>query len=348
MHENGVQKRSFTVASMALMLACTSMVGQAIAAPAQTSQGIMVVLNADQSHALVENRQYAFNINTAATHFTNLWDGNPPTVTCTGSPANCANPAPPAPAAPVPDASKVTHPGTGVAVTNKCLFLDGGTPVGTTYTQTAQLTAGAGPTQRTYTYHYTYIVAPTGPVAAFTAWDLVNTSGGGTAQIALTAEIAGESVVYNPNNSRIGTKYSFSLRHPNGSSRVTDLVLTVNGVAHPVSSTIVENCPGCLAGALGAVDFDYVSNAGMYGVTSLLANGDARTILNTDSFAGNDNGGSDGRSLAKAVVDQVTVNLGIGEYHVLLTGIVKGNNASANIPFTVAGTVHVIAPGCRD
>jgi hypothetical protein len=332
---------------VALSVALVLSVGQVIAAPNQTAQGIMVTLDANQNHALVENRQYEYNVATAATYFTNLWDTNPPVVTCSGSPTACANPAPTATTAPVPDTTKVTGP-TGSAVSNKCTFLDGGTPSSSLYTQSLQTTVGTGSSRRTYTYAYTYNINPTGPVTAFTAWDLKSTTGGGTAQIDLTAQVAGESVVQNSQNGKVGTKFSFSIRNADGTNRVTNLNMSVDGTSYPLGNTIVENCPGCLAGATGAVDFLYTSNAGMNGNTALLVNGDARTILNGDAFAGNDNGGSDGTALAKAIIDQVTVNLGVGDYSVVLTGVVKGNNALANLSFSVGGTIHIIAPGCHD
>jgi len=319
------------------------MVGQAVAAPAQTGQGIMVTFNGDQNVALHENRIYDFNITTAATYFTNEWDGNPATVSCSG-PGCSTNTAPSAPSAPAPDASKVTSQN-GVAVANKCTFLDGGNLIGSSYTQTAQIgPLGSGGTRRTYTYTFTYNINPTGTVAAFTAWDLKQATGGGTAPIDLVAEIAGESVVQ---NKQVGKKYSFSLRNSDDTSRIVNLVLTVDGVEYPINSSLVENCPGCPAGAVGAVDFAYETNAGMNGVTSLLQDGDARTILNTDTFAGNNDGGADGRALAKAVTEQVTVNLGVGDHPVTLTGTVKGNNVLADLSFSVEGTVHIIAPGCN-
>lgn len=75
---------------------------------------------------------------------------------------------------------------------------------------------------------------------------------------------------------------------------------------------------------------------------------DARTILNNDDFLGNNDGGADGKALAKAVVDQASLTLGVGNYKAILTGTVKGNNALYDLPFTVAGTIHIVAPGCHN
>jgi hypothetical protein len=321
------------------------------AGPAKTAQGIMVTSTADQNQALVENRQYSFNRDAAAQYFYNLWDGNPPTV------SNCSGPgcpgSPTVPEAPPPNSSKVTDQGTGVAVANKCTFLDGGTLIGRTYTQTAKSEGGSGRSAWSYTYTYTYNIIPMNTVAAFTAWDLVRTTGGGIAEVVLAAEIAGESVVENIQNTKVGKKYSFSLRNSDGTSRVTDVMLTVADstgnvlLSQPLATTLAENCPGCVAGVPGAVDFAYETNAGSNGNTSLLVDGDARSILNTDSFLGNNDGGTDGQTLAKAVAETVSMSLGLGTYEVTLTAIVKGNSAVADLPFTVAGTVHIIAPGCH-
>lgn len=125
--------RLMGITAIALAVGITSQVDQAKAASAKTAQGIWVSF-ADQSHALVdETRHYSFNSGAASLYFVNVWDGYPPVVNCSGSPTACANPALAAPPPPAPDASKVTHPGIGAAALNKCTFLDGGTPTGSTY-----------------------------------------------------------------------------------------------------------------------------------------------------------------------------------------------------------------------
>jgi hypothetical protein len=160
--------------------------------------------------------------------------------------------------------------------------------------------------------------------------------------VTVNAEIAGESALQS-SNAKLGLKYSFSLLNGDGTSRVTNLILSLNGVpaATPLS-TIVSNCPGCLAGAPGALDFAYTTNAGSNGNVSLLKDGDARTILNSDSFAGNNNGGADGSALSMAIMDPVQFTLGEGSYSVTLTGLVKGNAASADLPFSVTKVITII------
>jgi len=168
------------------------------------------------------------------------------------------------------------------------------------------------------------------------------TSDGETAHVDISALIAGESAVSKANWPR---KYSFSLEEPGTDpttglpvmvSRVVNLAVSVDGtVAIPATSTVVY-----------PIDFAYTTNAGSNGNTSLLTDGDARTILNTDWFAGNDNGGADGSALAAALMDPVGADLGAGDHTVTLTGTVKGNNATANLLFSVTQTIHVVHPGC--
>jgi hypothetical protein len=302
----------------------------------QTGQGIMVNLDAAGDFAIVETDTYEFDVTAASAYFTNAWDGNAPTVTCTGP--GCGT-APAAPSAPTPDASKVSGP-SGLAHTQRCIFLDGGDLAGTNYTQSVKVSTGSGKTGATYTYVYTYNATPTQSVAPFTAWNLVDTHGGGLAHVAIAAEIAGESVVKS-SNAKIGTKFSFSMVEGDGTNRVQNLAVTVTNAATGESTTAN---PGSTVNF--PVDFTYATNAGSNGATGLLKNGDARTILNTDSFAGNNDGGADGSALAKVSMDATPFDLGAGDYNVTLTGTVKGNNALADVPFTVTQIVHVIAKGC--
>jgi hypothetical protein len=334
---------------------------QALAA-ASTGQGIMVDLTTSGTLALVVNQVWHFNQNTAAGYFTNAWDGNAPAVSCSGNACNrsfCSIPAAPPP--PAADPNMVTNPGGSAAADkSRCTFLNGGLLTRTdSYQQSGQRSVSCSAYLKTwsatYTYRYTYVVAPapdTAEVAAFTAWDLVSETGdGSTAHVDIAALIAGESVVTKANWPR---KYSFSLLDGTVDlltglpvPRVKDLAISIDGQdAAPVGATYVQNAPGALPGDPGALDFNYVTNAGTNGNVSLLADGDARTILNTDSFDGNQNGGADGQALAAMVLDPVGADLGAGDHTVTLTGTVKGNNASATADFSVTQTVHIITPGC--
>jgi hypothetical protein len=297
----------------------------------------MVNLDAAGDFAIVETATYEFDLAAAATHFTNAWDGIAPSVTCTGP--GCAT-APAAPAAPAPLDAKVSGP-SGAARSQRCIFLDGGALAGDSYTQSVKVSTGSGRTGANYTYTYTYVVAPTeAEVAPFTAWNLIDSSGSGLAHIVIGATVAGESVVKS-SNAKVGTKYSFSLLEGDGTSRVQNLAVTVSDAA---SNVVASALPGSTVNA--PVDFTYATNAGSNGATSLLKDGDARGILNGDSFAGNDNGGADGSALALATMDGVALDLGGGDYSVSLTGTVKGNSATADISFKVTQVLHIIAKGC--
>lgn len=126
-----------------------------------------------------------------------------------------------------------------------------------------------------------------------------------------------------------------------------DLAFSLDGAAPaPVESTYVKNAPGAQAGAPGALDFHYVTNAGSNGDLSLLADGDARTILDTDSFAGNQAGGADGSALAAVLTVPLSLELPVGEHSLVLTGKVKDNAAQSSSALSVSRVVHVVAPGC--
>ncbi|MBI4299483.1 MAG: hypothetical protein HY666_06960 [Chloroflexi bacterium] len=335
----------------------------AAVAKAQTAQGVFMDLKAAGTFTISDHKMYQFNIADttlvdangvalpAAAYFTNTLTSGP-TVTCSGSSSSCSSTNQPStPTAPIPDDRKVTGPN-GTCKQQQCTFLDGGTLTGSDYKQYIIVKGKNG--NGSWTFTWTYMVAPDPSkdvdpaiegvqITPFTAWVLIkeNTD---VAIIDLGANIAGESVVKNTTK---GTKYSFRLRDSYGNSRVTGLSLLVNNVtlAYP-GSTLVENCPDCLVGDPGAVDFYYTTNAGAKGYTTLLKNGDARTLLNTDWLAGNDNGGSDGKDLAMAVMDPLQLIVGAGTYTVTLKGTVKGTDGLANITFSVTQSVQVITPGC--
>jgi hypothetical protein len=312
----------------------------------QTAQGIMVNLDASGTFAVSNHKTYRFNTATAANFYNNVWNGVAATAICTGSPANCAVTNQPAtPATPAADASQIVGrpAGPGQADQDKCTFLDGGALGSRVYTQFVTINGVNGGGNWKFTWGYT--VTPTqATVDALTAWDLESETGGTTAHIDVDVMIAGESVVANQQNPT--GKYSFSLRNGDGTNRVANVVLTVDGTPYPLVVALQENCPGCIFGALGAVDFAYATNAGTNGVLSLLKNADARSILNGDTFAGNNNGGADGSALARAVAGQ-GLELAPGSHTIKLTGIVKGNGAeTTDQSFTITQNLLVLAPGC--
>lgn len=348
-------RKFFSAVVVIAVLALMTFVPAIAAGKSQTGQGIMVNLDATGVFAFTKTYTYAFNVATASGYYTNVWDGNAPVVSSVFNGPNVCTPSVPvAPAPPAADPSKVTAP-SGVARRDRCVFLDGGVLSYALYTQSAVVptscTVGMKTRTRKDTFTWTYDISPTGSVSPFTAWDLVGTSGPGAAHVEIGASIAGESVLVSGKFPLPG-KFSFSLVENDGvTSRVSDLALYLDSVliANP-GSAIEANCPGCLAGGLGAVDFVYSTNAGSNGTTSLLQNGDTRTILNGDAFAGNNNGGADGSALALANMDPVGVDVGAGDHTVGLTGVVKGNTADtsggSDIAFSVTEVIHVVTPGC--
>ena len=339
------------IAGFAILMAPIVTGSQAIAGgntTNQTGQGIMANLHTSGTFAIVSTDIYRFDQDTAAGYFSNVATGSV-TYSCNGNACNgdiCGVPA--APAAPAADPSRIANPGgSGVADKSRCTFLDGGTLTLTdTYTQqTAEVPVSCSVLGNNgkliakdgkYTFTYTYAIAPfpdTATVAPFTAWPLAQHNEAGQAQVDVTADIAGESVLVKNITNK---KYSFSMLDNYGMNRVQNLTLALDGtpVAYPGSTVKYP------------VDFTYTTNAGSNGATGYLVNGDARTILNSDSFAGNDNGGADGSALALAVMDPVSLFLGPGTFTVELTGTVKDNSALASLPIDVTQTITIVTPGC--
>ncbi len=362
--------RKTTLAMIALPVAGLLLFPAIAFAATQTSQGIMVNLDAEGNFTIKNSETYEFNEVTAATYFTNTWDGLVPAETFSLKESSVityeltaplvetpSNPIVAVPANPAENPSKLNTKGENdVLGDNKCRFLDGNTLTGLTYTQIATASAQGtyvsevtlmlkGPNTGKYkvtritvtktgTYTYIYNVSPntTDFVSILAAWDFVSSSGESTARILINAEIAGQSVT---SSSKTDRKYSFSLLNSDGTNRVQNLVITANGVPYAAGSVVKF-----------PVDFFYTTNAGSSGVTTLLKNGDARTTLNTDSFNGNNNGGTTGSALALAIMNAVPVDLAPGLHSVDLTGTVKGNSATTNIAFKITQIVNIITPGC--
>jgi len=367
------------VAIAALMAAADNCPRIAFAAGAATTgQAIMVNLEAEGAFTITDTEVYVFNVSNpensdpdagplhvapAISYYTNAATGTISKLTVQGGfPTNgttnglynqaviaAAIP----PAAPAPDASKTE----ALALFDWKLFADGtgdGTLSSDTYSQTATTTvnlrrnSGTTTSPATLTYTFDYSITPNGDgkIAApdtegdlagvpKAAYDLYSSSdGGGTVHAAIHADIAGESWVTKSGQ----TKYSFSIIDGEG-NRVQNLAVSVDSVLVGTPGSTV-NYP---------VDFTFMKNAGSNGDQTKELDGDARTILNSDYFAGNNNGGADGSALALVTMDPVGADIGEGDHTVSLTGLVKGNSAAADATFTVTKSVHVVvhkfAPG---
>jgi hypothetical protein len=354
-----------TAALLGALAALSGPSGAAAAAKNLTAQSVSVQMSGAGDYLLTETETFQFNIGTASGYFTNLQTGAP-AVSCTGGGShgvNCASTNQPlTPTAPNPDPTKVTDNGNGQAFKDRCTFWNGGTPAGSTYTQSVTVLGlnGSG----NWTFTWTYTIAATGTVAAQTAWDA--TFAGGTAvTITFGANIESQSVLV---SSQYPTaKYSFSLVDSSG-NRVQSLNFSVtdgtNTYTATPNSTVVVNYPW------GTVDFISTGNGGEFGtgIGALLdagpnsvpyqnsgaTSGDALSILNGllmsanglyhDTFAGNNNGGADGSALAMAVMDSVQQTLGPGNYAATLTGVVKGNSTTVDQDFSITQTINIITP----
>lgn len=198
---------------------------------------------------------------------------------------------------------------------------------------------------KTVTYTWAFKVAPIAdtPIVPLTGWYLAEVDNEGLAKVNINGIVAGESVLVKDGV----TKYSFGLTNSDGSSRVSGVNVDVyvdgmpyatNAPGHTVVSGNDEDPDGNPIG-----DFYYFTNAGTNGTAiSSLANGDARSILNTDGFAGNNDGGSGGTSLQHAVLDVSQFDLPAGIVKVVISGTVKGTLGAADIGFSVVKEINII------
>jgi hypothetical protein len=337
--------------SATILMALTA---TAYAVPSRTAQGNYVEFTAPTELAIEQNIQYRFDDAAAALLFTNTLVSGP-VATCKGNPTICATAPTVVIAAPAVLASQVAE----TIKQNKCIFLNGGTLSGSTYTQSVDV-------NQNWTYTWTYAVTPTttDPIAAKTAWVYDRTLGGsGTADVDVSTMIAGESVVVSSQFPAPG-KYSFSLLESDGvTNRVQNLKYTVTDT---VSNTVTMTVPGAEVpvlqhGAVAGVDLIIKSyNGGEYGVKSLLWGSPENTstsqtlpqsmswILNHDYPSNNDNGGAGGLAMSVDVVQPVTFTLPPSTYNINLSGVVKGNSTSADQPFTLTNQVHItyVGSGC--
>jgi hypothetical protein len=178
----------------------------------------------------------------------------------------------------------------------------------------------------------------------------VSSSGGGTVPVCIGATIAGESFVLN-NQFWPNGKYSFTLKNPDGSSRIENLKVELSGDASQVDypghmlelgDPFANNC---------LLNFLYLGNAGQNGsiqsklhTPTTLGAATMGDILNSDSFKPN-NAGCPYTAIAH--MDQVCYNLGPGSYTVTITGRIKGVDGNANLSFVGTAQITINAEGCQ-
>jgi len=259
---------------------------------------------------------------------------------------------------------------TPVANGEKCTFFNGGTLTGTdTYTKTVTVVVNSGPQagRGTWKFTYTYNIAPDPSkdqdtsqpgvqVAPRTAWNLIDSSGASTVSVEVNGTIAGQSVVQNDAKGKRtwNRKYSFTLLNPDGSSRITDLKVTVSGTDSNGNPVSLEAYPGHTVDT-NPGDFEYTGNAGTNGNTNLLVPGPAMV---SDILKGNvtaTDGGKDDFIQNDVVVgyvhlatmEPVTFDLGPGTYTVTISGKVKGTDGNLDLSFDVTQHLTISAEGCE-
>lgn len=143
-------------------------------------------------------------------------------------------------------------------------------------------------------------------------------------------------------------KYSFSLVSGAGEPRVSNVSITLNGavVAEPAFTVVSALAPEFSDFGINGTDMTKLMRSN--GVVSILgaATGDARYLLNTDGFTGNQNGGSDGASLAYVQLAASKLTLPVGDNVITLAARLKGLDGAADVESAVTTTLSIKAPDC--
>lgn len=306
----------------------------------KTAQGVFVKLVTPTELAIEQNIQYRFDRSIAAGYFTNAWDGQSATATCSPQTACAGTPPPPPPPVPAPLVGKVQD----IIDDNRCVWMNGGTVAGNTYQQSVSVSVG----KANYKYIYSYLVtASPDSVAPKTAWVYDRTLGGSaSADLDVNAQIAGESVVVS-NQFPAPGKFSFSLNNSDGTSRVANLVYTITNQNDPNDAVQLP----VLSSTSYPTDLKIESyNGGTNGNAGLLWSAlpaMMSTILNNDAARNNDNGGADGSAMAVETVQPATFTLPPGDYLINLSGTVKGNATSASMNFNIQNKTKITYVGSR-
>jgi hypothetical protein len=230
-------------------------------------------------------------------------------------------------------------------------FADGGlsdTLSSTTYTRTLRVATSG---YKTVDYTWQFKVEPIANlmIEPLTGWYLIEEDGDGTALVNVNGIVSGESLMIDKNGVK---KYSFSLLDADGvTSRVTGLtayVVNAEGIVESsqqmVHSIVSGNDLDSLGQPIGDFTHQAVATSGSSTTAiAALQNGDARTILKTDGFLGNNDGGVGGQALQHAEI-HATVHLPPGDYTVTVSGSIKSvNSTSTALAFKIGQVVNVIS-----
>lgn len=310
-----------------------------------TAQSVMVTQAGNSTFTFNGAEVWAFNAAGAQSEFTNaLLSG--PAVTCNGSTTNCAvGNQPTGMVAPDPSSAELTD----FVEEISCIFFDGGDLPGTQYTQEKNSNGLNG--RGNWTFTWTYAIAPRSPqVGSRTYYQLEDSSINN--DIRFNGFVAALSALSKTDKSGTMVKYSFSLTNTDSTGATVDRIsnlegqvfqpdsggaLVAYGSSFPFMHAVLTNAPGAKAGDSGALDFLYGASPGQsFGTTAILpvTSKQARDILNTDSFLGNDDGGADGKALQEAAFTNGQVHLPEGLSYVRVTGNIKGNGVTVDTGFS--------------
>ena len=302
------------------------------AAGTMTAQGISVNFNDYEEYTVTDNIIYKFNKKTAGNseYVVKTLSSVVPKVEKKSGKDNCS--APSAPAVPsVPELVLEKY-----ANDNRCVFFNGGSAPAISVEVKETKESGSGSSKCVYEYTWTYTVQAVN-VPAETGWSKTENLGQ-LPVITIAPSIAGLSVVSNKTHPH---KASFALLNSDGTSRISNLVINVNGVQYPVNHSVVAG-----------EDFNYASNGGQFGDPELLKivneKFEGRTafqILLNDLFDGN----NDASNAVQAKLEPIQVQLVKGVNNITVTGIVKGNATlgSADQTINVNYQKIVSAENCK-
>jgi hypothetical protein len=359
-----INRVSMILAGVAALLFLV--IGGTASAATATAQSAMFDNEASGNFVITGDSVYSYNKDTAATYFTNAWNGVVPTPTCTGGGSggvNCSSGNQPAtPSAPDPDANKLN----GHIGCNSCNFWDGSAlslscAVGTTpYTQDVTLSGlnTKGNWKYTFTYNIGFSAAGdaynSAPVA-LTAWDLQSSS---TTNADVTVEgfFAGQSTqLKNTGSGGWSFKASHTMLDSLGASRLVGATATITDADANVICTLP-----IVTHVVSGEDFTYLGNAGRNGTlinlfdNGITPNGTVNDIQNgvstalngrKDDFAGNNGTGGD-----QAVIDSDSTGTcsisAAGNYTLNVTGTLKGVSGASSLPVSVSSSICISAGTC--
>lgn len=241
----------------------------------------------------------------------------------------------------------------------ECKFWTGETRSNYTIPISQSIEGGSGSTKYkiTRTYNFVYSEVDTD---ARDYWTLVGQSEPGTVQVNFLGKIAGLSGM--TWSSSLGTGYKYSMSIASGVVDSPTVSITSNGVTtdYPLSYRYITAASADFSD-FGFGQVTYGKGIG-YNLNQIMAAPDtlaavfpsvssspaidARTLLNTDMHAGNDNGGADGSALAYIQIEPFKVDLPAGDFTYSLKATVKGlPGVTDGTTLTVQRNVHYVGLG---